>query len=198
MTDHHATEVQTQRVPRLPEHEWEEYGVRDILNAWRMPEGEGTSVPNVFATLARHPALLRAWEPFAGAILLRGAIPPRDREIAVLRTAFNCRAPYIWGSHVADHGPEAGVSEEEVARIAEGAGAPGWSVLEAALLRAVDELHANARIGDETWTQLAAHYDERQLIELPMLVGEYHLMAFTFNSLGVQPEAGFPPLPPAS
>jgi 4-carboxymuconolactone decarboxylase len=63
------------------------------------------------------------------------------------------------------------------------------------LLRATDELHADACIADDTWDALAARYDERQLIELPMLVGHYHLVAFTLNSLGVQPESGLEPLP---
>ena len=35
-------------------------------------------------------------------------------------------------------------------------------------------------------------YDERQLIEVPMLVGHYHMVAFTLNSLGVQREPGVP------
>ena len=47
-------------------------------------------------------------------------------------------------------------------------------------------------ISDATWNELASHYDERQLIELPMLVGHYHLVAYTLNSLGVQREPGVP------
>ena len=178
------------RLGPLADGEWHE-SVAELLAAWRRPGG----VPNVFATLARHPALLRAWEPFAGAILLHGAIPPRERELVIIRTALNCRAPYIWGSHVGDHGPQAGLSVDDLERIVRGPEASGWSELDAALLRAADELHADARISDRVWHALAAAFDERQLIELPMLVGEYHLMAFTFNALGVEPEAGFPPLP---
>ena len=64
--------------------------------------------------------------------------------------------------------------------------------LEAALLRAADELHADACISDATWGVLAAQLDERQLIEVPMLIGHYHLVAFTLNSLGVQREPGVP------
>ncbi|OWY58966.1 carboxymuconolactone decarboxylase, partial [cyanobacterium TDX16] len=38
-------------------------------------------------------------------------------------------------------------------------------------------------------------YSEAQLIEICMVVGQYHLVAFTLNSLGVEREpgvAGFP------
>jgi alkylhydroperoxidase family enzyme len=187
-------QTRSPRVAPLDEGDWTE-SVRELLAPWRQPHGDGTRVPNPFATLARHPELLRAWEPFAGAVLLHGAIPPRERELVIMRTAINCRSRYIWGSHATDHGPRAGLSSTEVERIAVGADVSGWSVLETALLRAADELHADAQISDEVWQTLAAGFDERQLIELPMLVGEYHLMAFTFNALGVEPEAGFPPLP---
>src|SRR5436309_2983836 len=50
-------------------------------------------------------------------------------------------------------------------------------------------------ISDTTWAALADRYDERQLIEVPMLVGHYHMVAFTLNSLGVQREDGVPALP---
>ena len=72
-------------------------------------------------------------------------------------------------------------------------GADGWSdPFDATLIRAADELHDTGCISDETWDDLAARYDERQLIEVPMLVGHYHMVAFTLNSLGVQREPGVP------
>ena len=57
-------------------------------------------------------------------------------------------------------------------------------------MRAADELHSDARISDGTWSKLAERYDEKQLIEVPMLVGHYHMVAFTLNTLGVPLEDG--------
>jgi alkylhydroperoxidase family enzyme len=68
--------------------------------------------------------------------------------------------------------------------------APGWTASEAALLRAADELHLEAVISDITWDALRGNYDELQLIEICMVVGQYHLVAFTLNSLGVEREPG--------
>ena len=73
--------------------------------------------------------------------------------------------------------------------------APGWAPFDRTLLTAADELADDACITDETWAALAERYDERQLIEVPMLVGQYHMVAFTLNSLGVQREPGVPGLP---
>ena len=87
------------------------------------------------------------------------------------------------------------MSRETVDRVAAGPDADGWSEREAVLLRAADELHESARIWPGTWQALAAELDERQLIELCVLVGQYHLVAFMLNAVGVQPEPGLEPLP---
>ena len=148
--------------------------------------GPAAGATNIFATFVRHPGLFRKWLPFGGK-LLAGKLPARDRELLILRTGWNCRSDYEFAQHVRI-ARAAGVSDEEIERVKQGADAAGWSDLDGLLLRAADELHTDACLGDATWAALAAHYDERQLIELPMLVGHYHLVAFTLNSLGVQVE----------
>ena len=70
----------------------------------------------------------------------------------------------------------------------DGAEAAGWSPRQALLLRAADELHAERRIGDELWARSRASYDERELIELCLLVGHYEMLAMTLRSLEVQPD----------
>ena len=140
---------------------------------------------NIFKTLVRHPGLFRRWLPFGGK-LLAGKLPARDREVLILRTAINCRAPYEWAQHVRI-GRAVGLTDAEIELIEEGPAA--WDGPGALLLRAADELHATSTLSDPTWTALAEVYDEQQLIEVPMVVGHYHLVAFTLNALGVQVES---------
>ena len=148
---------------------------------------------NVFATLVRYPGLYRKWIPFAGK-LLAGKLPARDRELLILRTAWSCRSDYEWGQHTFI-GKASGLSEEEIERVAAGPDAPGWDDADRTLLRAVDELHTDACLSDTTWAALAERYDQRQLLELPMLVGHYHMLAFALNSVGVEREEGVPGFP---
>ena len=112
----------------------------------------------------------------------------------ILRTALNCQSPYEWGQHVRIS-LAGGIDRESIDRVAAGPDADGWSEAEAALLRAADELHAAAKISDGTWAELAKAYDEKQLIEIPMLVGQYHMVAFALNSLGVEQDEGLEDLP---
>jgi alkylhydroperoxidase family enzyme len=179
------------RIPPLP-REGRDPAVDELLAGFRRPDG---SELHIFTTLARHPKLLQRWSAFGGALLYRGRLSGRDRELLILRTGYLTRAHYEWGQHV-EIGRAAGLSDDEIARVAEGPDAEGWSAADAALLRAADELHGEARISDATWAELAGAYDEQQLIEVCMTVGQYHLVAFTLNSLGVEPEGDdFPELP---
>jgi alkylhydroperoxidase family enzyme len=148
---------------------------------------------NLFDTLVRHPGLFRKWLPFGGK-LLTGKLPARDRELMILRTGWHCRSEYEWGQHVLI-ARSVGITDAEIDRVRAGPDAPGWDPFERALLAAADELHTDACITDATWGALAERYDERLLIEVPMLVGHYHMVAFTLNSLGVQREEGVPGLP---
>jgi 4-carboxymuconolactone decarboxylase len=170
------------RIPPLPESERDDHA-RELL---AQAGGAAAGATNIFTTLVRHPGLFRRWLPFGGK-LLAGKLPARDRELLILRTGWNCRSDYEWAQHVRI-ARAAGLTDDEIARVRRGPGAEGWSSHDALLLAAADELHHDACLGDTTWAALAEHYDERQLVEVPMLVGHYHLVAFTLNSLGVQVE----------
>jgi 4-carboxymuconolactone decarboxylase len=186
--------LKTPRISPLPPEERDEQA-RELLVAASL-----LADANIFTTLVRAPGLMRNWLPFGGK-LLNGKLPARDRELVILRTAWNCRAEYEWGQHVLI-GARAGLTSQEIARIPAGPaseggtdGAGGWTSLETALLRAADELHDQQVISDETWAVLETQYDTQQLIELPMLVGQYHMVAMTLKSLGVQLDPGLEGFP---
>lgn len=176
--------------PRVPPLELDELTdeQRELLSAG----GELRNL-HIFRTLVRHPRLYRRWSPFGGVLLQRSSLAPRDRELVILRTAYRCGSAYEWGQHVRI-GREAGLSDDEILRVAAGPAAQGWSNEDAALLRAVDELHDDHCLSDEAWSHLRARFGDAELIELMMLTGHYALLAGVLNSLGVQPEGPLPAL----
>jgi AhpD family alkylhydroperoxidase len=140
---------------------------------------------NALGTLARHPTLMRAYHTFTGHIIFTSTLTARQRELLVLRVAAVRDATYEWEQHVV-LAAEAGIDDDEIARVAAGADAPGWSTLEAAMLRSVDELIDDAMVTDETWKVLAAAFDDQQLMDLVFTVGAYDVLAMAFRSFGVQ------------
>jgi len=147
-------------------------------------------------TLLVHPELVKGVMPFAQYIAAHSTLPPRDRELLILRTAFLCGSDYLWSRHAA-LAAAVGMSAEVLARIPAGPEAAGWDPFEATLLRAADELHDISFITDETWQALAARYDTRQLMDATFTVAEVTMLAMTFNSVGVEPEAWDAPARPA-
>jgi alkylhydroperoxidase family enzyme len=178
------------RIPPLPPEERDAQAEELLDGAGAATGLPGAEAANIFSTLVRHPGLFRRWMPFGGKLLM-GKLPARERELLILRTGWRCRSEYEWGQHVRI-GKACGLTDAEIARVKDGPDAPGWDEFDATLMRAADELHDDSCVSDATWAALAARYDERQLIEVPMLVGQYHLVAFTLNTLGVERDPGVP------
>ncbi len=184
----------TPRIPPIPAAERDD--IANELLATASGPGRPSRTPNLWTTLVRHPGLFRRWIPFGGK-LLAGQIPSRDRELMILRTAWRCDTEYEWGQHC-QIARDVGITDAELSDIARGPDASAWDPFDATLLRAVDELHDESCITDETWAILTDRYDDKQLIELPMLVGQYHLVAFTMNSLRLEHESGADRFPDVS
>jgi alkylhydroperoxidase family enzyme len=143
---------------------------------------------NIMRTLVRHPALFQRWTPLLDG-LLNGRLAARERELLVLRTAWNCQSEYEWGQHVS-LGRRIGLSDHEIRDVSEGPDAPAWAEGDRLLLRAADELHRDSEISQETWSSLAEGHDEQEMIEILMVVGFYHLVAMVLKSVGVPPDDG--------
>lgn len=160
----------------------------DLVNTLRESAGAGrvTEMPAFMRLMAKHPSIFRC-QMEMGTALFHGHIPPRERELAVLRISWLSGTPFEWGEHV-EIAKRCGLSGEEVEAATKGSSVPGWSEHDAAILRGVEELFADFAVSDATWALLAKSWNERQLIEYPMMVGQYLTTAFILNSLRVQPE----------
>ena len=149
---------------------------------------------NIFRTFIHHPKLLKRWLVFGNHVLFKSSLPPRERELLILRTGWRCRAEYEWGQHVVI-GRAAGLTDEEIDRVTLGPDAPGWDPFDATLLRAADELHDDHIVGDETWKALGERYSTQQLMDLVFAVGQYTLVSMALNSFGVQLDPDVPGFP---
>ncbi len=143
---------------------------------------------NIFATLGRHPRLFNGWLFFAARLMPGGRLPRVDQELVILRVGWNTRCRYEWMQHV-PLARSVGLTDAQIAAVQVGCEAAAWTPRQRAILAAVDELHAARMVSDRTWTIVAEHLDERELIELCMLVGHYEMVAMTLLSTGVQVDA---------
>jgi alkylhydroperoxidase family enzyme len=146
---------------------------------------------NIFRTLAHHPGLMKRWMVFANHVLGKSTLPPRERELVILRIGYLCRAGYEWGQHVGI-ARAVGVTDDEIRRVQAGPDGGDWSDLDRALLTATDELHRDSFVSDATWAALSEHLSTEQLMDVVFTVGQYNLVSMALNSFRVQPEDGLP------
>ena len=172
------------RIPALADHELDD-DQREALEPYR---GGEHGAYNIFRTFAHAPRPLRRFGFWGGYILGRhNSLPPRERELVILRVGFVCKAGYEWAQHVVI-GRDAGLTDDEIERIKAGADADGWSAADAALIRAVDELVGDHFISDATWTSLAddAGLNDRQRMDVVFTTGQYTQVSMMLNTFGVQ------------
>ncbi len=105
----------------------------------------------------------------------------RQRELLIMRTATVRNSSYEWAQHLFT-ARDAGMDDDEIARIAYGPDAPLWDDLDAALLRAVDELIGDGAISESTWSTLTAELDVQQILDVIFTVGAYTTLAQMFRS----------------
>jgi alkylhydroperoxidase family enzyme len=149
----------------------------------------GGRVLNIFRTLVHAPKALTRFNEWGGYVLSRrNDLPPREREIVILRIGYLCKSGYEWTQHVAI-GKREGLTEDEIARIKKGAGA-GWAPKDAVLIKVADELHADQFVTDATWKELRAHYTEKQCMDAVFTAGQYTQVSMFLNTFGVQLDQG--------
>lgn len=183
--------------PRLPP-EWDAStheaasafpSARDfVLANYQDRSGNARGVHGLGAILT-HPALAKAFLTFNQHVAVTNTLTKRVRELLILRISWLRGAEYEFVQHVV-LARRAGLSDAELERVQLGPDAPGWDALDAELVRAVDELHRDARIRDETWARLSEHLAPTQLLDLVFTVGCYEVLAMLFKTVGAQLEPG--------
>lgn len=147
----------------------------------------GSGPANIFATLGRHPRLFRVWLRYSAQLMPFGRLPRRDTELVILRVAWKCDSAYEWHQHV-PLGLSAGLTPDELAGLAVSPPEGRFTERQRALLAATDELLSQRALSDDTWNAVQANLDEREAIELCLLVGNYQGLASALGGLGVQIE----------
>jgi 4-carboxymuconolactone decarboxylase len=185
--------------------------IQTALDRW-MPPGRGEPPLSLFRTVVRHEHLSERMRGL-GAVFLgpRSLVPPRVRELLVLRTSARCGAEYEWGVHVAGFAALVGLDPAAVRATTlappatEGAARSGAEAGRASsttdsgdalVLALADELHDTSTVSAPLWARLAAAFEPSQLLEMIAIAGFYHLIAYTVNALAIEHEPWAARLPP--
>ena len=142
---------------------------------------------NIHRLMANHPEFIKAWWPFRMHSVRGGDLDQRDCELVILRIAVLTKTWYEWAAHV-DRGLVAGLSREEINRVAAGPDEPNWDTRDTLLLTAVDQLFEMRRIAPATLVDLGEYFTERRILDLISLQGLYINIACMIGTWGLEIE----------
>jgi 4-carboxymuconolactone decarboxylase len=172
------------RVPPLPADQWDD--AVDQALAVMLPEERRNPerASNILTTFVRHPDLTKAFLKFNVHLLFSSTLPPRLRELAILRVAHRTDSAYEWVQHV-KFGMREGLTEEDISGVQRG---EAGDEFDRAVLTGVDELLDKFELSDATWSALSERFDERQRMDFVFLVGCYVTVAMALKTFGVELE----------
>jgi uncharacterized peroxidase-related enzyme len=139
-----------------------------------------------FRTMANRPDVLQTFVPFYAAVMGRGPVDRRTKELVYLTVAFTNKCAYCSASHMAS-GKKAGISEDEI-RALQGGQYDGFASAERAAILYARELTQTAD-GAGTRGALYEHFNDEQIVELTLVAAMANFTNRFNNGLDVEPEA---------
>ena len=175
------------RLPQLKQDEITDE-VRAFLSRWTGGIFRNADVNPPLLTFAHHPHLANLFSQFNIHLLSTSTLPVRQRQIAIMRTAWICKATYMWSSHLRTS-IRCGLEPEIFRPIQVGASDPYFTAFERTIIRATEELVNDKRVGDANWQALMAEWNNRQILDFLFTVGCYVTTAGVMRSTGIEREA---------
>lgn len=144
-------------------------------------------IANIWKLWAHSPQTLEMFMPFYKALMAKGSLDGKLRELAYVKTSLINGCPYCAGPHKA-MGLRAGVTEQQFQEIDRFEESAAFSPLEKLVLRYAEELTRNVRPTDGLISQLKERLTEAQIVELNLTIGMANLTNRFNVSLGTDPD----------
>ncbi|CAN5299208.1 carboxymuconolactone decarboxylase family protein [soil metagenome] len=182
MTSAAATADTQVAAPRIP------YGDIARLSA-EDQEAIGDNPANVMRMLANaSPGVFHGILLLGNGLYKESTLPPRLRELAVLRVGYLSNAGYeIWQHEALAR--TLGFTDRELTAIRTGEGGGVLDPAQTAVLHFVDDVVRHVRAGDATLSAVRQHLDDRQLIDLLAVTGLYMTISRILETTGVPLDA---------
>ena len=143
----------------------------------------------LYRALLHSPALAESWFQHNNAVRWRTQIGGRLREMVIIRIALLNRAQYIITQHVPKLALAEGLSETECGALADWQNSTLFNEVDRAVLGYADAMTRDVAVPDEIYADVRRHFDERQTVELTVLIGTYNMHSRVIQALQLEPEA---------
>ena len=151
---------------------------------------------SVFRVLLHQPAVAKAVQDLLVALLFRGSLDARLRELLIMRLGWATDAVYEWTQHwrVAR---QLEIPAEDLLAVRDWKNSDRFDARDRAVLAATDDTLANGCISDATWAECCKELPSVQdRIELVAAIGTWRMISGILKSLEIPLEEGVAPWPP--
>jgi len=175
------------RVPLIDEKDHPEFA--ELVEKFR--SGRRGRLINIYRMLLNSPALAESWFNHSNAVRWKTALDGRLREIVIIRMGHLTGSQYVLRQHVPALALADGVSVPECDALADWGVSQFFSARERAALAYADVMTRDIVVPDDVFAEVARHFDQRQIVELTVLIGSYNMNARVLQAL----ELDLEPLP---
>jgi len=172
------------RVPLLDDKTNPE--LSDLIGTLRA--GRRGTLINVYRLLLHSPALAESWFGHSNAVRWKTDLDGRLRELVIVRVASLLDADYIVNQHIPELTTPEGLGEAELAELPHWRMATCFSESERAALAYADMMTRDVVVSDKVFEELKDHFNERQVVELTVLIGSYNMNARVLTALQIDPQ----------
>jgi 4-carboxymuconolactone decarboxylase len=158
----------------------------------RIRSGRRGSLINVYRVLLHSPPLAETWFEHMNAVRWKTGLDGKLRELVIIRVAILNRVDYVIRQHVPKLALAEGLTLAQCEALADWRGSDLYNEAQRAALAYADAMTRDAAVTDALHVELRRHFDERQIVELAVLIGAYNMHTRVFGALQIDPEPAGP------
>ena len=147
---------------------------------------------NLYRVLLNSPPVAESWLEFNSAVRFSTTLDPALREMLILRVAVVNGAEYQAQIHGASHALKAGVTRAQIEGLADWRASTLFTVAQRAALAWADAMTKDIDVPDALHSELERHFDDRQIVEITVLVGAYNMHTRVARALKIDSETAVP------
>lgn len=158
----------------------------------RIRKGRRGNIINVYKLLLHSPDIASVWLDLVNAVRWKVDLDGRLREIVIVRIGYLNRCAYVMNQHVPELTAPEGLTKEQCDALADWRASSSFSERERAALAYADTVTRDVEVPDAVFAELRKHFNERQIVELTVLIGTYNMHTRLCQALEIDPESHHP------
>jgi alkylhydroperoxidase family enzyme len=175
------------RIPLIQETDHPE--LADLIG--RIKAGRRGGLLNVYKLLLHSPDLAQTWFDHNGAVRWKTRLDGRLREIVIIRIAHLNGIDYVLAQHVPGLAVAEGLTLAECEALADWRATKLFDTRERAALDYAQAMTLSTTVPDDVFAAVRRHFDDREIVELSVLIGTYimHNRVMKALAIDLEPES---------